>query len=243
MVQLIFSQDPQTAGKSCNYPQNKTSPAAESGKFSWLQSSRAESTRGMGADPHCSSCSPELPSVLCQPHAQLSLDPAPPQRQHQVFQLCPHQTGNAEGFTLLQELSSPRDTQLILRPSTQARARTASQSSQIHEQTKGISTWTWIPAVPSSATHLSPLFPLVQPSPGSSRHPTHTCHSCGSCYEFMFQSCSEESWPRHFAAAQGLNIPQIWHNCWHRCEPQPPSSCGTEGVSEQGSALPARPHG
>lgn len=173
VAQLIFSQ---TAGKSCNYPRNKTSPAAESGKLSWLQSSRAGSTRGTGAwHPHCSQT---LPPWLCQPHTLLSMDAAPPSRQHQVLQLCPQQRGNAEGYTLLQELSSPGDTQVILRPSRQARVQARTPKAP-HEQTRGISTWTWIPAVPSPATHLSPLLPQVQASPGSSRKTQHTCHRSG----------------------------------------------------------------
>lgn len=69
----------------------KTSPAAESGKFSWLQSCRAGSTEAQGAGtPTAPSCPPALPPWLCQPHIWIFLSIAPPQRQQQVLQLCPH---------------------------------------------------------------------------------------------------------------------------------------------------------
>lgn len=204
VAQLIFSQ---TAGKSCNYPRNKTSPAAESGKLSWLQSSRAGSTRGTGAwHPHCSQT---LPPWLCQPHTLLSMDAAPPSRQHQVFQLCPQQRGNAEGYTLLQELSSAGDTQLILRPSRQARvpARTPKAPKSMSRQ--GVFPhgpgFLQCPALPPTSAHSSHKSKHPQGAPGKPSTPVTGM----MVYELMFQRFFEDNWPRdcqRFCSSPGLKF-------------------------------------
>lgn len=162
----------------------------------------APEARGLGTH----TASQTLPPWLCQPHTLLSMDAAPPSRQHQVFQLCPQQRGNAEGYTLLQELSSPGDTQLILRPSRQAREQAWTPKAPKSMSRQGVFPhgpgFLQCPALPPTSAHSSHKSKHPQGAPGKPSTPV-----TGVVYELMFQRFFGESWPRdcqRFCSSPGL---------------------------------------
>lgn len=170
MVWLIFSQDPQTAGKSCNYPRTKHPLQLRVENSPGCRAPGLGALKAGGPGPHCSLLLPSTPPMALPAPLLTFSGHSPTSETAPSFPAVPSpQTGNADGFTLLQELSSPRDPQLILRASRQARASTASQSSQIHEQTTGISTgpgFLQCPALPPTSAHSSHKSNHPQGAPG-----------------------------------------------------------------------------